>query len=250
MPQVLGKEYKNFRGNSNYIVLMPKLIKAGLVPMNIADVMKARLESAKYGTYKQKCFWLYNDFDTADGVAYYKGKIKIVHDARALRDIQQYTELNKGALVHIPEQYRNLEGEEFSVHDLEKAGINKWLTKSKVKSHPIWKSLARDNDLLYEYADFVFAEVKKTYGSNKAMGIYLGFEQKKPTMMAWHIEEPHRKSNASGFKGLNDFTHLVGVSAEGASPKETLDEKVLNALKVGQTFEFNGQLYAPVSKNT
>jgi len=274
MRQVLGKEYNVFSSDSfinlkiqrikaglstrdmdtddvSYIALMPQLIKADLVPMNMADVMRARLESVKCNKPRQKKFWLNNSFNTIDGVAYYKGKVKIVHDAQALREVDRYTELRDGALILTPKQYRALEGEELSRSDLKKIGINinkwltksgvnlyKWLTKSEVKSNPIWQALARDNNLLSEYADLVFAEVKQRYNAeemqvcndNYAMRIclYLGSEQENPMMRDWFVDSLDDRSDVGGNSPLYHSARLVGVRAEGASQKETLDEKVIN----------------------
>jgi len=162
MPQILGKEYKFF-SNDHYKKLMPQIIKAGFMPISIADLMRAILESVNKP--KQKKFWLNGCFDTGDGVAYYKDKIKIVPDAKTLREIQpdtSETTFSYGGLLRTLEQYKALEGEEFLI-DYNSREHLKRMTKLEVKSSPIWKALARDNHLLSEYADFIFAEVRQGY---------------------------------------------------------------------------------------
>jgi len=231
MSQILGKEYEIFSGNTFYRVLMPQLIKSGLVPMNIADIMGARLGSVKCNQPEQKEFWLDNYFNTADGVAFYKGKIKIVHDSQALREIQPNMELMCGALILTPEKYKILEGEEFSRDYLKKIGINKWLNKSEIKLHPVWRALARDNHLLSEYADLIFSEVKQRYNGNNAiaMGIYLGCEQEKPTIKAWFVDQLCWRSDAGGGVCFpsSGYIRLVGIHSKCSSQKENLDEKLI-----------------------
>lgn len=229
MSQILGKEYKVFNGNS-YKNLMSQLIKSSLVPMNIADIMRARLESVKCDQPEQKEFWLDNHFNTADGVAYYNDKVKIVRDAHALKEIQLDMKLSSGTLILTPEKYKILEGEEFSRDYLKKIGINNWLNKSEIKSHPVWRALARDNHLLSEYVDLIFAEVKQRYNGNNtiAMGIYLGCKQEKPTMKAWFVDRLFWRSDAGGGVCFpyNGYIRLVGVRAKSSSQKENLDEKI------------------------
>ncbi len=190
---------------------MPQLIKTGLIPMGVSDVMRARLEAIK-SCPEQKDFWLNNFFDTIDGVAYHSGKVKVVCDAQPLKDIQPDTELSYGALILTPQEYAELDGEEFSRAYLAEAGLGGLLEKSKVNSHPVWRALARDDYLLREFTNAVFAEVKEMHGTDIAMGIYLCSEQKSPIMRAWFVYYLNSKSNANGGDYLNGGgARLVGL---------------------------------------
>ena len=94
--------------------------------------------------------------------------------------------------------------------------------------------------------------MKKIANRDTAMGVYLSTEQINPTMRAWSI------GNISGGRGsdvnsnldfIDRYARLVGVRAEDVSKKETLDEKIIDALKVEKAFEFKGRVYVPVSKD-
>ncbi len=253
MSQVLEK-YHVFKDDT-YLNLMPQLRSAGLVPLSVAGLMQERLEAIVREDEKVKDFFSSN-FDTGDGVAYSSGKVKVILDAQPLRDLDsdidtgisylytshlgaffdelltldQYPDY-EGALLLTPEQYASCEGQEFFRKDLEKAGVNRRLSKKEAKQHPVWLALARDKNLLSEYVDFIFKEVEQKCGSTEAMGVWLASEQEQPTLRAWTVDGLLYRSwscaNGGGdLYGNYGLARLVGVRAEGAAQKEGLDEIV------------------------
>ena len=222
MPQV----YQVLEGDT-YRNLMPKLREAGLVPMTVADLMRARLESVKSRGPNQKGVRLDCYLHTPDGIATWdKDEIKIVLDAPALKDIESYADLSTGNLILTREDYKALDGEEFSRKDLKKAGINTRLSESKVKSHPIWQALARDDYLLEEYVNAIFAEVKHYSNKNIAMGVYLDFNQEISTIQPWFaLSIRYGSSSIRGYGDFHDRTRLVG-RAKDVAQKGTLETVV------------------------
>ena len=115
----LDKEYQTF-GDRRYCELMPGLKELGVTPMNVAQIMAARIESIQGDDYKQKDFWLGQQFDTADGVAYagenspHSENFKIDRNSDHLIDIKQDTHLARGALPLTEEEYGELSGPEFT----------------------------------------------------------------------------------------------------------------------------------------
>jgi hypothetical protein len=106
-----------------------------------------------------------------------------------------------------------------SLKALNEAGVNKKLTLSIVKRHPVWKALA-DNDqhLLNEYTDAIFGEVNR-YNEDTAMGIWIPSLSKEPHMRVWvlcGVGDFDGRSDANGRYHLDSYARLVGVRSEGA----------------------------------
>jgi len=242
MSYVLGIPHKVFNTelgvHIGYAGFMSKLRESGLEPINMADVMKARLENnpgSKELTPEN--FWWRNEFQLGDGVAYQDGKVKIVLDAQTLRDLSLSVKLgHRGTLDLTPDQYNALEGQEFYSKDLEEAGLHTMLSKSEVKSHPVWQTLARDNHLLSEYADVVFALIQKQHGTDRdhAMNVYFSNFALYPGPVIINLDTRSIYERAG--IGEGDFRlavyNFVGVnpeSAENSVKPKPLDDRVLDS---------------------
>ena len=70
---------------------------------------------------------------------------------------------------------------------LSKVTEGDWLAKDKTKSHPFWKFLARNDELLNDYVDAVFSQAKERFDYDTAMGVYLDSPGEKPKMRAWLV---------------------------------------------------------------
>jgi len=208
--------YREFYGRDTE--QMPKLIADGRVPMNVAQLMQRRLDVRNSDT-DVKNSYLDNWFETGDAVIYHPdGRVKIVLDSQPLRDMTPDTPRRGGALIIGEDVYKTFEGEEFKKGKLGK--INKWLSRGAVKSHPVWKVLARDQGLLNDYADYIFAEGKQRFDYNTAMGISLGLcNGNSPEMKAWLVEMlVNNRSDANGRLVLdNNHARLVGIAQEAPS---------------------------------
>ncbi len=76
--------------------------------------------------------------------------------------------------------------------------------------------MVRDQALLNDYTDFIFAECKERFGYDTAMGVYLGScDGDKPEMKAWFVGWLGSRSLAYGGCGLGYGSgRLVGIAPE------------------------------------
>jgi len=198
---------------------MPKLIADSRVPMSVSGLMQRRLD-VRNSDDKVKSAWMDNYFDTGDAVVYHPdGRVKIVLDSEGLRNMTPNTPRNSGALIITPEAYDALQGEEFEKGKIGKTGD--WMSRKDVKSHLVWKVLARDQALLNDYADYIFGEYQARFAKNtpledvRAMGIFPGFVNgNTPEMRAWCVYGLEDGSGAGGEHDLNLVGRLVGIAPE------------------------------------
>jgi len=230
MPNLV-KEYSVFEADQyseagKYRNLMPQLRDAGLRPLNTADIMRERLEALRNKDLNLRAFWVDSGFDTVDGIAHSYGKIKVAYDPKQLVNIKPNVDLNNGALIITPDEYKNLEGEEFSLRGLR--GLGKRLHKYEVTNHPFWLALARgDKHFLREYSDAVFEELIKIRSDNrKGMSVNLrGFVQQQPSMQALSVYSVNRRRSDADSSSLDSDARLVGVhsrTAEGEGNAQNL----------------------------
>jgi hypothetical protein len=215
--------YKEFYGRNTE--QMPKLVAEGRVPMNASQLMQRRLDY-RNGPAEVKTAWMNNYFDTGDVVVYHpSGDVKIIYttnndgsltsEGRILLPMMTpESQRNSGALVLGEDVYKALQGEVFKKGKLGKTGD--WMSKTDVKAHPVWKVLARDQALLNDYTDFIFAEGKERFSYDSAMGVFPGScGGDKPEMRAWYVRGLVGRSDASGRGDLDeDDGRLVGIAPE------------------------------------
>src|SRR3989344_8579206 len=207
--------YKKFHGRNTE--QMPKLIADGRVPMSVAGLMQRRLDVRNFDA-DVKTSYLDNYFDTGDAVVYHPdGRVKIVLDSQTLRDVTPKSELINGALVLTEDAYNVLQGEEFKKGKLGK--VNEGLTREQAKAHPVWKVLARDQALLNDYVDYIFAEGKQRFSYDTAMGVFPSSAQgNTPDLRTWYVCWLVNWSNAYGW-GLLDGVNgrFLGIAPEALS---------------------------------
>jgi hypothetical protein len=219
------QEYQEFYGRNTE--QMPKLIADSRVPMSVSGLMQRRLDVRNSDDKIIKSAWMDNYFDTGDAVVYHPdGRVKIVWDSEDLRNMTPDTPRNGGALIITPKVYETLQGEEFEKGKIGKTG--EWMSRKDVKSHPVWKVLARDQALLNDYADYIFGEYQARFTKNtpledvRAMGVSLGSASgNTPEMRAWYVGRPEYGSDAYGRSDLGDGGRFVGIASEalGAQSK-------------------------------
>ncbi len=199
--------YQEFYGRNTE--QMPKMIADGRVPMNVAQLMQKRLD-VRNSDEKIKSFYMDNYFDTGDAVVYHPdGRVKMVLDSQTLRDMTPESPRDSGALILGEDVYNALQGEEFKKGKL--GEVNEALSKADVKDHPVWKALARDQGLLNDYVDYIFAEGKQRFGYDTAMGVYLDSASDKPKLRAWCVYGLEDRSDANGWDGLDyDYGRFLG----------------------------------------
>jgi len=212
------KAYKEFWGSN--VEQMPRLVADRRVPMSVAQLMQIRLD-VRNSDKKIKDFYMNNYFDTGDAIIYHPdGRMKIVLDSYILKKMPSGIPRNAGALVLTPEQYEVEQGKEFKKGELGK--INKEMSEAEVKSHPVWKVLARNQRRLNNYASYVFGEGKEEFGYDAAMGIFLEFcRGDNPEMRAWGVGCLEDLSSVDGWNALDvDIGRLIGVSLEAILKKD------------------------------
>jgi len=213
-----GEANKEFYGRN--IEQMPKLIADGRVPMNTAQLMQKRLDVRNSEDIKSG--WLDNYFDTGDAIAYHPdGRSKIILDSQTLREMTPESP-RWGALILTPEAYDTLEGEEFKKDQTGKllsTITGDWMSKADVKSHPVWKALARDQVLLDDYTDYIFAEANERFNYDTVMGVFLSpaedFPEDFPEIRAWAVLGLDSWSHADSG---GDLGHVSGRFV-GIAPK-------------------------------
>ena len=205
----IPESYKEFYGKN--AEQMSKLIADGRVPMNTSQLMQIRLDSRNYPE-EVKTAWMDNFFDTGDAVIYHpNGDVKIVLDSQALREMTYKSQRNIGALVLDEDVYKTLQGEVFKKGKFGK--INDGMSREDVKVHPIWRVLARDQALLNDYTDLIFAEGQERFGYNLAMGVSLGScSGNNPEMRAWFVGKLGYSSYVCGVGDLAIcYGRFVGI---------------------------------------
>ena len=207
--------FKEFYGRN--INQMPKLIAEGRTPLSVAGIMQRRLDTRNAHT-DVKASWIDNYFDTGDAVVYHPyGRVKIVLDSQYLREMTPETKRNSGALILTLEQYDAMDGEEFKREKIGKTGD--WMLKKDVKVHPVWRVLARDQELLNDYVNYIFLYGNQGFGYGAMIGVFLGSAQgNTPEMMAWCVGSIVERSDVNGRDDLDyDNCRLVGVAPEALS---------------------------------
>ena len=213
----LSEAFKEFYGQN--VKQMPILIAEGRIPLSVDGLMQRRLD-VRNASDDVKSAWIGNYFDTGDAVVYHPdGRVKIVLDSQTLREMNPDSKRNAGALILTQEQYDAIPGEEFKKGKLGK--VNNDLSKKEVKAHPVWKALARNQSLLNDYADYIFAVGKQRFGYDTAMGVYPSSAQgETPEMRAWYVYGLVDMSNVYGWNYLDfDVGRFAGVAPEAQSAK-------------------------------
>jgi len=211
-------EYKEF--TVSIIDEMPRLIQQGYQPISIAQIMQRRLNVLGSIPEVKDAWWM-NYFDSGDAVVYHPdGKIKIVLDSPLARKLNPDITLSDGtpdsvlpygALILPDGMYEQVQGEEFSKDVVEKYTYAEQPTVRKVKHNPIWRALARDQNLLAEYAKATFKEAKPEYNTDTKMEILISSYTKVPNLRLWELGG--NLSHAIGFDTICGLTgRLVGVS--------------------------------------
>jgi len=203
--------YQEFYGRN--VEQMPKLVADGRVPMNVSQLMQRRLD-VRNSDKAVKGSYMDNYFDTGDAVVYHPdGRVKIVLDSQTLRDMTPESQRVGGALIIGEDVYNTLEEEEFKKGKLGK--VNEQMSREDVKSHPVWKALARDQGLLNDYADYIFAEGKERFGYDTAMGVYPDSAGDNPKLRAWFVYGLEVRSDADGWLDLDNLCgRFVGIAPE------------------------------------
>ena len=229
--QLNALNYKEFYGRSTE--QMPILIAEGRTPLSIAGLMRRRLEVLNSSDEVKRFYWD-NYFDTGDGIAYHPdGRGKIVLDAQPLRELTPLSssQLRNGALVLPSGVYDRLEGVEFSREDLAKYITGGRLKQGNVKKNRVWQVLARDENLLNDYAKAVFSQLRERYNEDRAMGLYRGSAENVPTMRSWYLYRLLNWSDAYGYVHLGyDYGRLVGVAPEAQSATQTVARSTLDQI--------------------
>ena len=142
---LLRTPFETFYGRN--IDQMPLLVADGREPVSVSEILERRINSKNPA-------WKSNYSGTGDMIAYHPdGRVKVVLDAKQLRELTPETTLVDGALPLTSGVYEALKGAEFKRTD---TIFDKDLTPEGVKAHPFWQYVARDNGTLVSYFYTIF----------------------------------------------------------------------------------------------
>ena len=215
------QKYREFYGRN--IDQMPLLVADRRTPLSVEGLIDLRFEALALedGVDDEfKAAYVNNYFDTGDAVLYHPdGRIKIVYDSQALREMNSDSKLVDGALVLGNDAY-DVEGWEFKPSELANMANGRALTLQEARTHPLWQVLARGKqDKLDNYTGRIFKAAKERFGYDQNMGIYLGSATKeKVTVRSWYVIRLDDRSSADGGDNLDSSCgRLVGVATESQS---------------------------------
>lgn len=171
-------------------------------------------------------------YDSGDSVVYHPDnkEILIVLDSESLRNINKKSYLHSGVLVSDRDRDKALasygqlkqQNNVVALQNGEFGRVNCFMHKPEAKSHLGWQTLARNQQLLNDFADYAF-----DYGNfSEAMGFYLSAcNSKVPEERAWYVRWLGSRAGAYGRYGLDsDDGRLVskvsgGATASAPAPK-------------------------------
>ena len=249
-----GERFKEFYGRNT--IQMPLLVGSRRRPLSVKDLMQRRLEVLDSSEEAVREAWLDNYFDTGDAVVYHPdGRVKVVHDAQPLREMNEKTRLRRRILPLSEEAYEALpKNHEWTRAELSQYGVGEWLAEKQVGDHPIWIALARgDQDLLKAYAKAIFKE-ERQFNHNGIMSIDLADTPEEPEAWSWFVARLDYNSDAYGRTNLlNGDGRLVGVAPEvqareisSGTERAELPIHTVELLREGAYAKVNGKLYIQV----
>ena len=210
-----GKTYAKFYGQN--IKQMPKLVSAHRTALSINDFHMRRLKLFYSIDEELRGSWIYNYFDTSDAVFYHPdGRVKFVPNAQVLREMTPNSKRLCGALVLEDGVYESTNGWELKVAELKKMNIGKPLTPKEAKANQILLfHFNVDREALSQYVDVFLPEMKRRWGYDRAMGVYLDSSSKVPKAKSLVLCGSYGRSLIDGRYPLdgNDGC-LVGKLAE------------------------------------
>jgi len=166
-------EWQPFKGR--YVDQMQILLARGLVPISVAEIMQQRIAAFERADkskrwFELREFWLINNFDSGDAVVISPKRktVKVVLDAKLLRETTPGQLSSLGDMVVGEDQYRAIEGMELS-----RAEADRYRTgfyEQDVVNNPVWLTLARDRAVLKEYARVTF-HIENRYGHPSSMNL-------------------------------------------------------------------------------
>ena len=227
LPERMNEHY------SKNVDEMPKILRAGEIPISVAGIMQARLKQGD----EFSDLWN-NWYDASDLVVYPKGDDKNIYVLLTVNNQGEITKngrkalelirpdnlaSNRGATV---EQLRNLGRKGLIKVPRNKITTDTYLTSNKILDEQTWRILARhpdevpsefaeDKDLLKDYS----SEVQKRTRNKENMALYLGSSLKdKTTLKAWCVDWLVLRSDALGRLDLDiGDGRFVGIAPEALS---------------------------------
>lgn len=154
----------------DYESAIKSVLERGLKPSRVKDVVSFRLESLER---ENEDLWWETPFCTCDGIASYgRDKIKVIKDSKNIRELKPIAELKSRYIMGMrcycvsspnrvlmisKEEYKKLEGEEFSISEFEsKYGLSSNISKEDIKKCPLWIELIEDLNMLENHIESTF----------------------------------------------------------------------------------------------
>lgn len=217
--------------------VMPVMKAEGKVPVSVAWYMMRRLLTLDEGEFPQAgqakdvaaSYWNNHADCVADGVICHPdGRAKIVLDSQDLRELTPQSKLVNYGLVlddaDIYEAARGVHIVELTQDEVAKY-TGKHLPQNKVKDNKLWRilarhpdevpaNIARDKNLLPEYATATFSLAKQVYNHDENMGLFLVDPINVFTLWLWCVNGLNCGSYAYGNDLDDDNGRALGVAPE------------------------------------
>lgn len=142
--------------------------------MNSAHLMQRKI-LFRNGPKEVKSAYMDHDFDTADVMLIYPNeKVKVVLDCPLLKtDVHSWRCWTHRGGINVCEEEDGIQpGEVFTRREIKRFGGLKYVSKEGAKSNPILRILARDQRLLDDFVDLIFAESKARFGYDHNLRFY------------------------------------------------------------------------------
>ena len=271
--------------SGTYQASMSFLRALGLVPLNVAHIMRERVEYR--GKRSNPLFSLDSSgwkdgYNTADGIAVFGDRLKVVPDSNKLREITPNTPHYHSTLPLSVDEFNALEGLEFSRSALKESGHFDYQTRKAGIENPIMRILARENKhLLVEHTKMAHAHYIKPASLDPVEGRWpkiVHFDPRASNMEMYHdrnnprpwlaplfILPLHCGTKVEVIRMGGSFWDIVGRPlVESANLEEDyfrppppiqndshpLDDRVIAALNEGKSFKFKDTVFVPVAADS
>ncbi len=226
MQSAITREY-HFAEKNDYMQAMCYLKFRKLSPAGSLELLRLRQNAINSGNSHGIDSFVEKVLDTSDGMVHFADNLIIAYSPLNLLNLDQTTELENGELPIIFNELTNADKEIIAITDLEKAGINRPLTKSEALAHPGWLALVRGSRVFRkELAEAVFDYTKRNYGRDEAMAFYVPPQKQNPMMREIFLSFLGWKFEEGNYGLLSSPTRLVGYSTEfHPQAQSTLDDR-------------------------
>ena len=201
-----------FVGDKKASIYRPLTFKENILA-RVTDFNKKLDESGAERSLDDRLRLFGRWLDSCTGIAYQAGtsNMKIVPICQNLIEIDSSFKEH-----YVAVDYASIDGMEI---DRSKGKYNLLLTQEEVIVHPAWlAAVEEDKELLKDYADIVFTQLKEKYQRDTGMRFWVRDTTQEDELRALFVDKLNYSSDASGINNLYDCGSFLLV-APSDSPK-------------------------------